>query len=256
MASSMVPLACARDRPETDRAPGAVLDSVGVGPWEGPWPDDAALRPRAARQRRPAQRRRPLPLLDGRGDRRRPRHAPAPVPRRHRELAARPQHRHGRAHRQRVPRRRGAHRRPPALEPARRDGHRPLPARAPPPRRRRASPSGPGSRSCRCSPSTTCRAPSRSRRRRCPAPACCCSARRAPGSPRRRARTRRRPALDRPVRLHPVDQRRRRRRHRDARMDQAARRADPTVGANRQLRLNSCRSAHGVTAADVPRCPA
>ena len=59
------------------------------------------------------------------------------VPRGHRELGARLQHRFGGPDRERVQRRRGPHRRPAALEPARRDGHRPLPARAPPPRRRR-----------------------------------------------------------------------------------------------------------------------
>src|SRR3712207_6873327 len=39
-----------------------------------------ALRPRAARARRSAQRRRPLPLLAGRGDRRPPRPPPGPRP--------------------------------------------------------------------------------------------------------------------------------------------------------------------------------
>ena len=99
-----------------------------------------AAGPRAARARRPAQRRRPLPLLAPRGDRRRPRRAPPPVPRRRRELAARPQHRRGRAQRERVPGRRGPHRRRAPLEPPRRDGHRPLPARPPPPDARGASP--------------------------------------------------------------------------------------------------------------------
>ena len=156
--------------------------AVGVGPWTGPLAGRPALRPRAARRGRPAQRRRPLPLLDRRGDRRRPRPAPAPLPRGDRELRARPQHRDRRPHGQRLPRRRGAHRRPPPLEPARRDGHRPLPAPAPPRRRRRAgwrSPAGeglpvvavdnaPGRRAARD-------------RASCPSGACCCSARRARG---------------------------------------------------------------------------
>ena len=102
------------------------------GPACAPGRTTRRLRPGAARRGRPAQRRRPLPLLAPRGDRRRPRHPPARLPRRDRELAARLQHRHGRPHRQRVPRRRGAHRRQPPVEPPRRDGHRPLPARAPP----------------------------------------------------------------------------------------------------------------------------
>ena len=114
-----------------------------------------ALRPRAARARRRTQRRRPLPLLDDGGDRRRPRPAPASVPRRHRELAARPQHRLDRAHRERLPRRDGAHRRPQALEQARRDGDRPLPARAAPRDGRRPRRVGRAATSCRSSPSTT-----------------------------------------------------------------------------------------------------
>ncbi len=88
----------------------------------------SALRPRAARARRRPQRGRPLPVLAHGRDRRRPRHAAASVPRRDRELAARPQHRLDRAHRERVRRRDRAHHRPPPVEQARRDGHRPLPA--------------------------------------------------------------------------------------------------------------------------------
>ena len=109
---------------------------VGVGPVGGSVARGDAVGSRAAARRRSPQRGRPLPLLDGGGDRRRPRHPPARLPRRDRELAARLQHRHDRAHRQRLPRRRGAHRRQPPLEPARRDGDRPLPARPPPPGRR------------------------------------------------------------------------------------------------------------------------
>ena len=66
-------------------------------------------------------------------DRRRPRHPSPPVPRRRRELGARLQHRLRGPHRERVQRRRVPRRRKAAVEPPRRDGHRPLPARAPPP---------------------------------------------------------------------------------------------------------------------------
>ena len=157
-------------------------DEVGVGPHPRPWPDDPRLDP----------------ALLAEGDRRnvvdRYRYwrneaivadldAPAtPVPRRHRELAARPQHRHGRAQRQRVPRGRGAHRRPPAVEPARCHGHRPVPAPATPPDDRRAAWRGPAARASRSSASTSCPVPCRSRRSSCPSGASCCSARRAPGS--------------------------------------------------------------------------
>ena len=74
-------------------------DEVGVGPWQGPWPTGEQYDARAAGRGRPAQRGRPLPLLDDGGDRRRPRHPPPRLPRRDRELAARLQHRHDRAHR-------------------------------------------------------------------------------------------------------------------------------------------------------------
>ena len=123
------------------------------------WPEGEQYDARAARRGRPAQRGRPLPLLDDGGDRRRPRHPAARLPRRDRELAARLQHRHDRAHRQRVPRRRGAHRRQPPVEPPRRDGHRPLPARPSTTRTsptwRRTSATRRAGR-CRCSASTTC----------------------------------------------------------------------------------------------------
>ena len=105
---------------------------VGVGPVAGGVAHRRAVRRAPARRGRPAQRRRPLPLLAARGDRGRPRHPAPRLPRRDRELAARLQHRHDRPHRQRVPRRGGAHRRQPSVEPSRRDGHRPLPARAAP----------------------------------------------------------------------------------------------------------------------------
>ena len=107
-------------------------------PVGGAVADRRAVRRAAARRGRPPQRRGPLPLLDARGDRGRPRPAPPRLPRGHRELAARLQHRDDRALGQRLPGPRGAHRRQPALEPARGDGDRPLPARPPPPGRRRA----------------------------------------------------------------------------------------------------------------------
>ena len=100
------------------------------------------------------------------------------------------------------------------------------------PRRRRGPARvGRGRRGCRCSASTTCRARCRSRRTSCRAPACCCSARRARAcrTPARAACRRR--ALDRAVRLDPVDQRRRRGGHRDARLGAPARlRPAPTPG--------------------------
>ena len=115
----------------TGRGRDRLSDEIGVGPHPTPWPDDPRLDPELLADGRPPQRRRPLPLLDRRRHRRRPRRAPAPVPRGHRELGLRPQHRHGGAQRQRVPRRQRAHRRAAPVEPPRRDGHRPLPARAP-----------------------------------------------------------------------------------------------------------------------------
>ena len=200
---------------------------VGAGPVGGSVARGRALGPRAAARGRPAQRRRPLPLLDARGDRRRPRHPPPRLPRRHRELAARLQHRHDRPHRQRVPRRRGPHRRQPALEPPRRDGHRPLPARAPPRGRRRArrrtSTASTADR-CACSASTTCPAPSTSRRWSCPRRVCFLFGQEGPGLSEARARGLRRDLLDRAVRLDPLHQRRRRGRGRDARVGAGVRR--------------------------------
>ena len=163
-------------RPDAARAGRGRRGSVGGGVA-----DRARVRRPAARRGRPAQRGGPLPLLDDGGDRRRPGHAAARLPRRDRELAARLQHRHDRAHRQRLPGPRGAHRRQPAVEPARGDGHRPLPARAPPPGRRRRWPATCTRRVWRCWASTTCPAPSRSRPSSCRARCACCSARRAPG---------------------------------------------------------------------------
>ena len=152
----------------TDRAMTVTSTRAGRG-WTmaGDLAGRPAVRPRAARRGRPAQRRRPLPLLAARGDRRRPRRAPARLPRRDRELAARLQHRHRGAQRQRVPRRRGAHRRSAPVEPARRHGHRSLPARPPPRDDRGVRRLGARTRACRWSASTTCPARGRSRRPTC-----------------------------------------------------------------------------------------
>ena len=112
------------------------VSDVGVGPWVGPWPADDRYDPRAARRRRPAQRGRPVPVLAARGvvadldARRHDFHVAIEnwqhdlnigtvVRTANAFLAAR-----------------GAHRRAPAVEPARRDGDRPVPARALPRRRR------------------------------------------------------------------------------------------------------------------------
>ena len=138
-------------------------------------------------RRGPAQRGRPLPLLDDGGDRRRPRHPPPRLPRGDRELAARLQHRDDRAHGQRVPGRRGAHRRQAQVEPPRGDGDRPLPARAPPrdPRGPRRAPARAGGRpDGRGQPA---RARSTSRPGRCRGRCASCSARRARASRRRPA---------------------------------------------------------------------
>ena len=60
-----------------------------------PWPSGARLRPGAARSTATAATWSPTATGTGaRGDRRRPRHPPPRLPRRHRELAARLQHRH------------------------------------------------------------------------------------------------------------------------------------------------------------------
>ena len=131
-----------------------------------------ALRPRAPRARRPPQRRRPVPLLDARGDRRRPGHAPAPVPRRDRELAARPEHRLGRPHGQRVP---GGARCTSSATAAGTGAARWSPTATSTCATTRRSPTcwpGPTSAGCRCSASTTCPARCRSRATRCRARAC------------------------------------------------------------------------------------
>ena len=78
------------------------VEEVGVGPAPAALAGRPAARPGSARRGGPAQRRRPVPLLAPRGDPRRPGGAASPVPRRHRELAARLEHRHGRPQRQRL----------------------------------------------------------------------------------------------------------------------------------------------------------
>ena len=136
---------------------------VGVGPHPRPWPDDPRLDPELLEhgdRRNVVDRYR---YWTRRRDRRRPRRAALPVPRGRRELGVRPEHRHRRPQRQRVRGRQRADRRPAPLEPTGGDGHRPVPARGPPPDDRRARSPGPRPRTSRSSGSTTCRAPSRSR---------------------------------------------------------------------------------------------
>src|SRR5699024_10448360 len=179
--------------------------------------------PRAVGRRGPAQRGRSLPLLEPGGDRRGSRCPPAPAARGHREPGARCQHRLGGAHGHCL---RGAglpHRRPTSLEPARSDGHRPLPARDPPSRDRAPDRLGaagaatagghrPGAR----------RAAPRTRR---PSPSVRAGG--GPGGPRGERedlRGRRSGGGHQPVRLHPLDQRGSRRGDRDAQLDRPARR--------------------------------
>src|SRR5690606_30414314 len=189
----------------------------GGGPRGGALGRRRPRRPRTARERRPPQRRGPLPLLAAGGDRRRPGPPPPPLPRGRGELEARLQHRLGGAHRQRLRRTCRAHRGTPPLEPARCDGDRPLPARPPPPRRRRPGGLGGGPRP----------APDRDRQS---------SRRGVPGdlSPAPLLRPGVRPggarpvrggpqglrlgAVHRPVRFHPLHQRGRGRRGGDARL--------------------------------------
>ncbi len=75
--------------------------------------------PRAAARRRPSQRRRRLPLLAARGDRRGPRHQAARLPRGRRELGSRLQHRLGHPDRKCVQRQGFPHRRQTTVEPSR-----------------------------------------------------------------------------------------------------------------------------------------
>ncbi len=182
------------------------------------------LGPRAAARRRPAQRRRPLPLLAHGGDRRRPRHPPAPVPRRDRELGPRLQHRLGRAHRERVQRRGGPHRRPAPLEPP----------------RARWSPTATSTstttrrvddlvawarerRTCRSSASTTCPGSVPLETYDLPRECVLLLGQEGPGLYAADARGVRRRAAHRAVRLDPLDQRRGGRGHRDARVGPPAR---------------------------------
>ncbi|CAA9293559.1 MAG: probable RNA methyltransferase, partial [uncultured Friedmanniella sp.] len=177
----------------------------------------SAAGPRAPGRWRPPQRRRPLPLLAAGGDRRRPGQPPPPAAGGDPELGARLQHRLDGAHGQRLQRGRRAHRRPSALEPPRRHGHRPLPARRAPPRRRGPAPLARWARLCR-------------RRGGQPAglgAAGAVGAARAglsglrlggPRADRGDGRGLQLGGGDHPVRLHPVDERRCRRGDRDVRL--------------------------------------
>ena len=193
---------------ETDLTPPeAVLDTVGVGPWPGPWPEDPRYDPELLAARGPAQRRRRVPLLD--------------------------------ASRRSSPTSTGAG--TPSTWPSRTGGTTstsgPSSGRRTPSSPRRCTSSGrsagtgagrwsptatstsgttptwpissrgPREAGCPCWPWTTCREPGRWRRPSSRGPACCSSARRAAACRPRRGGRRRR-AVDRPVRLHPVDQRR------------------------------------------------
>ena len=104
-----------------------------------------------------------------------------PVPRRGGEPRPRLQHRLDRPLGQRLRRPVGARRRPPALEPARGDGHRPVPRRPAPARRGGPAPLGLGRGARRSSAWTTCRARCRWRRSSCRSAACCSSAAEGPG---------------------------------------------------------------------------
>ena len=171
----------------------------GVGPWPGgpdAWPDD----PHSIRSC--SERATPATSSTGSGTGRwrpsSPTSTPAaPLPRRDRELAARPQHRLDRPERQRLRRGGCPHHRSEAVEQARRDGHRPLPARHASSRRRvlpgvgpRARPASPGHRQRRGL------RPDRALRAARPA-ASSSSARRAPGSPPKRSPRPMRPSRSR-----------------------------------------------------------
>ncbi len=187
------------------------------GPVGGAVARRPALRPRAVAARRPAQRRRSLPLLAPGGGGRRSGHPPARLPRRGGELAARPEHRLGRTHRQRVPRPRGPCGGPAALEPSRCDGDRSIPARTAPPRRRRAGGVGRGARPA------AARRGQPARRRRAgdlrPAPGVRAAVRAGgPGPVRGRPAGVHRRTLHRAVRLNAVGQRGRGRGGGDARV--------------------------------------
>ncbi len=228
---------------------------VGVGPWVRPVAGRTTVRPRAARRGRPAQRGRPVPVLAARGDRGRPGRAPARLPCGDRELAARPQHRHGGPHRQRLPGPGRAHRRASAVEPARRHGDRPVPAPAPPRRPGRSGRLGAGGRTCvvvgvdnlpGSVPIETVHLP-----RRCvllfgqEGPGLSDAARDAAGTG----------LFDRPVRLDPLDQRRGGQRHRDAHLDPPARRT-AACAAERARNGTAGRAQNGSVslAVSCPRC--
>ena len=131
------------------------------------------------------------------------------------ELGARLQHRLDRADRERVQRGRRAHRRPPPLEPSRRHGHRPLPARASttPTSTAFAAAAAAGVR--RWSGSTTCRARCRWSRPSCRERVCLVFGSEGPGLTDGVGRGLRAAGRHHPVRLDPLAQRRRRRRDRD-----------------------------------------
>ncbi len=122
-------------------------------------------------------------------------------------FAARLQHRVGGPDGERVHRRRGPHRGPAPLEPPRRDGHRPLPARPPPRHRRRARRVGADEGLPLLGIDNLPGAVPLETVRPCRSAACCCSGRRGRGCRRRRVRPARSLAVDRSVRIDPFDQR-------------------------------------------------
>ena len=227
---------------------------VGVGPWRGTVARRGrSTTPSCSREgdRRNVVDRYRYWTLDG--DRRRPRHPPPRLPRRHRELAARLQHRH----RSCAP-----------------------PTRSSPPRCT-SSATGAGTAAARWSPTATstcattrraadlaaylhepgpvraarhrqpARAPRTSRRWRCRAGSASCSARRARASPEAARAGLRRDVLDRAVRLDPVDQRLRGRRDRDAHLGPRRTPTCPatTPGAAERVRSGVCAGRHGCAAA-------
>ena len=172
-----------------DMGEGAGAEQVGVGPWPGPWPAGDHWDPDLLRD---GDRRNVV-------DRYRYWRLDAIVAdldtRRHDFHVAVENWGHDfnigsvDPHRQRVQRRGLPHRRQAALEPAGRDGDRPLPARAPPPGRRPTSsggrpPRGRRPRHTARSASTTCPARCPWRPTTCPASASSSSGRRARGCPR------------------------------------------------------------------------
>ena len=155
--------------------------AVGVGPWAGPWPDDPRYDPELLAdgdRRNVVDRYRywTVEAIVADLDRRRhPFHVAIENFGHDLNIGTR------RPHGQRLPRRRGAHRRPAPLEPARaRWSPTGTSTCATTPTSPRCWPS-PRRRGCPSSPSTTAPAPCRSRPPSCPSGACCCSARRARG---------------------------------------------------------------------------